>query len=758
MKFNAALNNFTSGEWSPKMVARADAEQYPRACKTLKNAMPQLYGGAFKRPGFHQAVLNDPGIDYQDILDNSTGHRIIPWTVQGTQYLLFTNTEAPNSGTNTWFLIEEATNTISTISAGPHSDVADPDNALLQYYQIGDTLFMVSPGRFPCFIRFESSTAVLRNYWEYWAYGGNDISNGIPFEPLNADNTNGTITATGTFTVGGTITLQSSVGLEPFEESMEDWEYSGVFQFVDGASVGYAVVDTFTDTNTVTATVMTAIPGSSPATFGSASGTAWARSAWSADRGWPTAITGYEQRLYFGRGADFWGSRIGNVFDLFNNGIDSSFVDDNSTAWSGTLANAGNNIRAMTSAKMLVFNLDSAETVAYGTNGALGKLDVKFESSTSFGSEPVLPIRVNNFLTFVQAGGRKLRDLVFSFDEYQYKSNDLSFTSDHLTLGDTITEIVRFERDCSYVFARTKKGKLLSLTLDREYQVNAWAQHQLGGFYMYDPDILGVDPYPVDPQVIALASCQASVPTQTSGVVIKDDVLYALVRRTIGTTDTVRLERLCRFYEPDEELLLSPLQPEHPFYLDSACSFVNVSTPAVHEIDRWVLYGGTETATTAWTGLTRYAGATVSAFADGIYIGEITISGSGTVTLDEPAAWLYLGYKYTMELWPMPLEVGSQIGSSQGLMKRAHEVFVRLYNTVGLKYGVPLGDETPEKLHDVEFRRPIDPLDEPVPLFTGDKRLGLPGGSRETLDVYLESDYPYPCNVLAMVYTGITYD
>ena len=51
MKFNTIVNNFTSGVWSPKMIARAETEEYFKSCTELKNMLPMIYGGAFSRPG-----------------------------------------------------------------------------------------------------------------------------------------------------------------------------------------------------------------------------------------------------------------------------------------------------------------------------------------------------------------------------------------------------------------------------------------------------------------------------------------------------------------------------------------------------------------------------------------------------------------------------------------------------------------------------------------------------------------------------------
>lgn len=72
MKFNQVLNNFTSGEWSPKMRGRTDVQQYPNACEALVNFFTQIHGGAFRRPPTNRIALDsDSDIDLQTAFSNT---------------------------------------------------------------------------------------------------------------------------------------------------------------------------------------------------------------------------------------------------------------------------------------------------------------------------------------------------------------------------------------------------------------------------------------------------------------------------------------------------------------------------------------------------------------------------------------------------------------------------------------------------------------------------------------------------------------
>ena len=70
MKFNYPVNNFTAGEWSPKMSTRTDVQEIIRSCQELTNYIPQIHGGAQYRGGFSTIVFDDIAQAYFDGLAN----------------------------------------------------------------------------------------------------------------------------------------------------------------------------------------------------------------------------------------------------------------------------------------------------------------------------------------------------------------------------------------------------------------------------------------------------------------------------------------------------------------------------------------------------------------------------------------------------------------------------------------------------------------------------------------------------------------
>ena len=106
MRFNTPLNNFSSGEWGPKMIARSDAEQYAKACRLMQNSVTQVSGGSFRRPGT-EYVYN---ADLQDLLDANNGLvRAIPFVSNTGRYILFIGSGKPTEAGEEWVLLSEQT-------------------------------------------------------------------------------------------------------------------------------------------------------------------------------------------------------------------------------------------------------------------------------------------------------------------------------------------------------------------------------------------------------------------------------------------------------------------------------------------------------------------------------------------------------------------------------------------------------------------------------------------------------------------------
>lgn len=415
------------------------------------------------------------------------------------------------------------------------------------------------------------------------------------------------------------------------------------------------------------------------------------------------------------------------------------YTDDNSRPFT-LVPNIGDSgsIRNITAGKILVLLCERAEIVGYGTNGALGPNDVTFEAGSAFGSGQFSPdpVRVNNYLTFVQKGGRRLRDIIFNNTEDQFKSTDLSFVADHLTLDpeakttlgggftesaiDPIVEMCSTEIESSYIWAKTSRGRLLCLTVDRDYKVNSWAQVILGG--------RSTDrTYP-----IVKAMC--SIPFDSQG----QDRLYLIVERTVNGSKRAFLEHI----DAPMETARIPL---------NTTGFYN--TEYAH-MDLKQVYDTTGSPDTVIPLATYFIGETFQVIADGQYVGEKTVNGSGNIILDSPAEYVIMGYKTPATIKTSPIELGNQIPNSpQGLMKRIDEITIKFFLTYGAKYGTDAA-----RMLSIDFKDPAVPMNQTPTLFTGMKTLKVESVYERETQAIITTESPFPCNILAIISKGITYD
>ena len=101
----------------------------------------------------------------------------------------------------------------------------------------------------------------------------------------------------------------------------------------------------------------------------------------------------------------------------------------------------------------------------------------------------------------------------------------------------------------------------------------------------------------------------------------------------------------------------------------------------------------------------------------------------------------------------MRLEAGADDGISQGKVKRIHGVTVRFLDSIGAEVGPNLSN-----LDRLPFRDSSMAMDEPVPLFSGDKEVYFPSGYDNDARIIVRQNQPLPMTVLAVMRRSNTFD
>ncbi|MBP6775082.1 MAG: hypothetical protein KA154_18995 [Gemmatimonadaceae bacterium] len=491
-----------------------------------------------------------------------------------------------------------------------------------------------------------------------------------------------------------TTTLLAGSATDYYTTGVE-WEYQdpgfGIFR-----------ITAFTDANTVTATAIERAPDSIVGS-GNASWR-WEFGAWSEEEGYPEVVTFFRERLTFARGIKVWGSTAGDFENFHDREFgevlpDSAFTID-------IIKDQANAVTWMSADDGLLVGTTGGEFAVGPATASepFGPANVKVTRQSDYGSTAVAPIKVGPATLFVQRGGRKLRELAFSFDNDQYIANDLTIRAEHITKGGIVSMAWCAEPD-SIIWCVTGAGELIGFTYNREQDVLAWHRHDVGG----------------------LARQVFSYPCQAQG----RDILVVTVDRGFACFS----EALSLGYVRGEPL--------------SSAMFLDCAVTTVPETIGSEFYANVN------AGL---GGQTLSIMLDGSTHPDRTVvnppgPGAAAVLLDRNGTVAHVGYHNEAYVETMRFEAGAADGTAQGKIKRLPEVTVRFIDTVGA-----LAGPDADNLDRVEFRTGSTLMGSTPALFTGDKRITWPSGFETEGRVYVSQNEPLPITIAAIMPQVLTQD
>ena len=428
----------------------------------------------------------------------------------------------------------------------------------------------------------------------------------------------------------------------------------------------------------------------------------WAFSRWSATRGWPSQIAFFRERLVFGtnQNIDF---SVAADFENFSDRNTSGEVSADMAISIEVSSDTVNTIEWLSPAEGLLIGTAGGEFVCgeVTTDEPLGPGNVKITQQSLFGSKSVIPVQVGEAVVFVQRSGRKMRELIYDFGSNGFKSTDLTVLSEHISYSG-ITDIVYQQEPHSVIWAVRTDGQLIGFTYNKEQEVLGWHRHPIGGS--------------------GIVECIESIPNPNG----TQDDLWMIVRRTIGGSTKRYIEYL--EVDFDEESSIADA-----FFVDSGLT-----------------YEGTPVTTVS--GLTHLNGQTVSVLVDGATHPNRVVT-AGSISLQVAGSKIHAGLAAPAVLQTMRIEAGAGDGTAQGKTKRITKAVIRFLATLGAKAGA---DEN--TLDEIQFRKPSDPMNQAVPLFTGDQMVEWPNGYDFDGYLMIKQDQPLPMTVVAIMPQVHTFD
>jgi hypothetical protein len=401
---------------------------------------------------------------------------------------------------------------------------------------------------------------------------------------------------------------------------------------------GVVKVTAYTNSTTVTATVMKNIGATTASVY-------WSEGSWSGARGYPKCVAFYQDRIVFGstdsEPQTVWLSKTG---EYTNFGISDPLVDDDAISISlpSRKMNAIRNLVSL--GELLVLTASSEWSVGAGSGEPITPTTVTTKAHGYRGASAIDPAVIGNRVIYIQPMGTIVRDLGYEFSSDSYTGDDVSLISNHLFHDHQIVEIAYQQEPDSLIWAVRDDGILLSLTYLREQQVIAWSWHD------------------TDDGASQFESV-ATIP----GTGYNE--LWVVTKRGAD-----------RFIEQMVERLSTTL-PQDQFFVDCG-----------------ITYSGS--AVTTITGLGHLEGKSVAVLADGIVLPKKTVS-SGQITLDVAASKVHVGLSYNSDLETMNIEIQQQDGTIQGRKVRCSNGSIRFLNSRGGKIGPSSSELYPVKLEDL---------------------------------------------------------
>lgn len=738
-------NNFNSGELSPLMLGRVDFERYASAMRVSKNGFGLLQGPWTRRPGTYFC---------DEVKDSTKATRTVRFKYStissfvlevGDQYIRFKKNRAPvyyitanvnsitsaNPGVVTYTGADPSNGdhvdfnlvggmteingrrfTVSNVNAGANTfelktvdGSATVDTTGFGGYTAGGnfkavyelaTTYLVAD---LLQLKFRQSADVMYiNHPDYperklsrisdasWSIANTVFFDG-PYMVQNATTT--TLTPSAFAPAAGiTLTASAVIGING-NTGFQTSDVGRLIRVKQGAVWGYVQITGRTSTTVVTVTVINTLTTVDPKAT-------WRMGLYSDTTGYPACATFYGDRLYRGGvpaiPERFDGSNVGDYDTMAPSDIAGNVVDSHAVSFRLNSDDV-QSIRWMmgTSNGIAMGTLEGEWLVNASTlNEAITPTNVSANQSTSWGSEDIQPVKAGSSVLFVEASSRRVRELNYQYYENQLQAADTTVLAEHITKGaydpadpnagdstvalSGLVEIAYQKKKLPIVWGVRKDGVLVSMVFSKDDKVMGWHRHILGGWSNAGHTAAAI-----------VESC-CVIPASDGSY----DELWLIVKRYING-------RTVRYNE-----FLTDLWEQGNAQEDS------------HFVDCGLIYDGAPTSTI--TGAYHLAGETVQMLSDGANVPDVPINSTGALGLSQAASVVHLGYAYNSDGQCPRFEAGSATGTAQGKLQRSHLVFFRLYESLGLQVG-PSFDE----LIELPFRETSDPMNQPVPLFTGDK-------------------------------------
>lgn len=196
----------------------------------------------------------------------------------------------------------------------------------------------------------------------------------------------------------------------------------------------------------------------------------WTLAAFSSSAGWPESVGFYQNRLFFGKDYNLYGSKTNDFWDFYE---PISVNDDDPINMSLLSYKVNEIVNIVTLKSFFVFT--AGGEFGIGSSGALTQKDKFLKQYSAHGSAKPLPIVAGNMIMFVDTSEHTIRAFQYSFETDTYEAQDISVLLDEIIKGEKIisTAYSSNEKECYFL---TEKGEIFVLKFFPEQNILAWSK------------------------------------------------------------------------------------------------------------------------------------------------------------------------------------------------------------------------------------------------------------------------------------------
>lgn len=562
--------------------------------------------------------------------------------------------------------------------------------------------------------------------------------------------------------------------------------------------IGNTNSSSFTDPGYTTA-IGTATPPVYAFTYNSADGYHYA---FNQTGDYPSAVTYYQQRQIFANSNNkpttVFPSQTGNYNTM---AYHTPTIDSDAFTFrmGGTQVNAIQHVLDM--GQLLIFTTAGEFSCAGDQSGTLKPSAINLRQYSYNGSNSLRPLVINLTALYVQSQGQIVRDLAYDFVIGGYHGNDLTYWSQHLFEGYTLTDWDYQKTPHSIVWAVRSDGTLLSLTRIPEQQMLAWAHHDVQGGTFENvccvPEGAEYYLYVVVNRTIGGVTARyvERFATRTIGTSSAKDFNYldcssTFDGRNTGSTTMTMSGSADWLYTSNLTLTSSSsyftsamatngdqiqITGADGTIIKCTINAFTSSTVVTAKPNKTVPAAMQNTAFTNWaratttvTGVWQLNGQNVSVYADGCVVANpnnpvyktYTVT-TGAVTLDKPYTVIKIGLPYTSDLQTLDIDYPQGTIANQNKLIRDMTLHFENSRSIWAGSTVPANDLVPNNLgvttgaNLIEIKlRQYEGYDSPVALQTGKIDLTTAARWTGTGRIFLRNSDPVPLKITGIVLVG----